>query len=150
MTTIRVPLRVYLINLRYNFGIILITMSIVFQTRSAFFNLLLIGTTIIFLYRLHILASYRLELSRGVIREYYKGRMREFVFEDIMSLDCQLFTFKFPNKLSILQIVLYDGTKIDFRTSVQASLPELRQWVQTNYSHAYITKRFNFFAGNIS
>jgi hypothetical protein len=107
----------------------------------------IIGITVS-LYIILIFQSYKLELSRGLIRESFKGKLQEIRFNDIKSIDCEIYgIIGYPIISAKMELILDNGSSFDFKTSSQAALYDIYLWVKSNYPDAQVTKKVKQFIG---
>ena len=122
-------------------GVISLVVGLVDAT-SVFLPAVLVGLWLLLgsLYFLRRHRRYKLELSPGVIKEYFGNRVSEYRFRDLKKLDIDLSIWRRP----IHPIFYYyknDGSEHSLRFKEQVAFYDVVDWVKKFYPQAEISEK---------
>lgn len=99
--------------------------------------------TMIFLYYFQQTKKYRIELSKGLIKEITLSKSAEIQFLSITQLDCREIDAGDSRNLHAVFTLETENGPTLFETSLQASLFDIALWVRDNYPSAQFTSKLN-------
>lgn len=145
MKTIRVNNFVYYSSV---FGIIISCFSVLIGFVNKLPLPLLLGFVFLvgFAYYFNRYQKYRLELTKGKIKEISRKGIKEVTFKEIKQLDCGV--IKGVNAVSlypIFHLINQDNSETEYKVNDQAALFDIAMWVRSNYPSAGFTKNVEEF-----
>lgn len=142
MKIIRVDNYTYYLSLIGSIVCVLATVLIL--TRKLYFETFFCAClTISFVYFFLKSKKYRLELSKGLIKEVTQDTSSEIRFSTITQLDCKEIKSGDSVNLHAIFLLQTENGLVEFETNLQASLFDIALWVRDNYPAAIFTKTLN-------
>ena len=99
--------------------------------------------TVVIFYYFQQAKKYRVELSKGLIKEITQTKSSEVQFSTISQLDCKEIESGDSRNLHAVFTLETQSGIVTFETSLQASLLDIALWVRDNYPSAQFTGRLN-------
>lgn len=142
MKIVRVDNLTYYVAL-FGTGFFLLSTAITLVNALYFESFFLICLSGVFLYNFLRAKKYRIELSKGVIREITQNKISEIHFSTITELDCKEIDSGDSRNLHAVFLLQTKNGPVEFETNLQASLFDIALWVRDNYPSSIFTKTLN-------
>ncbi len=142
MKIVRVDNLTYYVTL-FGTGFFLLSTAITLINAIYFESFFLICLSGAFLHNFLRAKKYRIELSKGMIREITQTKTSEISFSTITQLDCKEIDSGDSRNFHAIFLLQTENGPVEFETNLQASLFDIALWVRDNYPSAIFTKKLN-------